>query len=188
MADLTMPTKPPKSPKYEFGERSERCLRNVHPHLVTLTRRALELCVVDFGVHCGERFPVDQKTLLQEGRTKMPDSRHIAMPVRAGGNGKAHAVDVHVFLPGRQDASYDWPLLEHVRTAFEAASKELQIPYNWGGEWKHNPDGPHFELPADKYPKDMPIGPMPLEAKLEAFNTPTSTKRKPRTRRGRRRG
>ena len=157
MVDRTMPSRPPKSPKFNFGERSEGCLHGVHPDLVALARKALELSVVDFGVHCGCRTSAQQKALVAEGRSLVLDSRHMPMLVKAGGNGYGHAIDCHVFLRGRPDDAFDWPLLKKINDAFFAASKILNIPYKWGGDWRNFPDGPHFELPSEIYPKDKKV-------------------------------
>lgn len=164
MSDKTMPARPSKTPKYEFGERSLRCLQGVHPHLIALAHKALELSAVDFGVHCGVRTMEQQKQLVAQRRSMTLESRHIPMLVRSGGNGKGHAIDCHVYLPGRPDDAFDWPQLALIDDAFLAASKLLLVPYNWGGNWSRFPDGPHFELPSDQYAKDAPITPLPGEA------------------------
>lgn len=161
MVDRTMPNKPPKSPNFSFGERSEKCLRGLHPHLIALAYKALELSVIDFGIHSGCRTPEQQKRLVAEGRSTVLDSRHMPMPIRSGGNGFGHAIDCHVWIPGRPDDAFDWPLLRKVNDAFLAASKILLVEYEWGGEWRFNPDGPHFQLSSSVYPKDKPVQLMP---------------------------
>ena len=176
MVDRTMPVKPPKTPKFNFGERSIKCLRGVHPHLIVLAHKALELSVIDFGIHSGCRTREQQKRLVAEGRSKLIDSRHVPMAIRSGGNGFGHAIDCHVWLPGRPDDAFDWPLLRKVNDAFFAASKILLVQYEWGGDWRHYPDGPHFQLSSSEYPKDMKLKLLP--------GMPQETEKK-RTRRGR---
>ncbi|WP_084494694.1 M15 family metallopeptidase [Alkanindiges illinoisensis] len=33
------------------------------------------------------------------------------------------------------------------------AAKELNIPLEWGGDWKNFKDGPHYQLPWKQYLK-----------------------------------
>ncbi|EFA2273757.1 M15 family peptidase, partial [Escherichia coli] len=44
------------------------------------------------------------------------------------------------------------PLYEKIAAAFRQASRELNIPVEWGGDWKTLKDGPHFQLPHGAYP------------------------------------
>ncbi|EIT3942437.1 M15 family metallopeptidase, partial [Escherichia coli] len=39
-----------------------------------------------------------------------------------------------------------------IAAAFRQASQELNIPVEWGGDWKTLKDGPHFQLPHGAYP------------------------------------
>ncbi|WP_016678642.1 M15 family metallopeptidase, partial [Yersinia pestis] len=32
------------------------------------------------------------------------------------------------------------------------AAKAMELPLQWGGDWKNFRDGPHFELPRECYP------------------------------------
>jgi peptidoglycan L-alanyl-D-glutamate endopeptidase CwlK len=154
MPDQTMPARP-QSNGYTFGSVSEAKLVGVHPDLVRLVRRALAFSHIDFGVHEGARTLEQQKEYLAKKLSTTLKSRHIPMPVKAGGNGFAHAIDVHPWVNGI--ARWDGPLFIEIDKAFDLASKELKIPYEWGGRWRSFPDGPHFQLPWNLYPPDKPV-------------------------------
>ncbi len=61
-----------------------------------------------------------------------------------------HAIDFAVLISGK--VRWDWPLYGQVAEAFKRASKELNVPIIWGGDWKSLRDGPHIELQRQKYP------------------------------------
>ncbi|WP_245680676.1 M15 family metallopeptidase [Veronia pacifica] len=61
-----------------------------------------------------------------------------------------HAVDLGAWVSG--EVRWDWPLYYRIADAVKAASIELGIPIEWGGDWKSFPDGPHFQLPWAEYP------------------------------------
>ena len=125
---------------FKFSQRSENNLRGVHPDLVKVVRLALELSPVDFGITEGLRTVERQKQLVAEGKSQTMNSRHLT----------GHAVDVVAYV-GNQ-VSWEWPLYEKIAAAFRQASQELNIPVEWGGDWKTLKDGPHFQLPHGAYP------------------------------------
>ncbi|WP_431221711.1 M15 family metallopeptidase [Serratia sp. L9] len=125
---------------FRFSQRSEGNLVGVNPALVKVVRRALELTAVDFGITEGLRSKERQKELLAAGKSQTLNSRHLT----------GHAVDVVAYL-GR-DISWEWKYYEQIATAFKRASSELNIPIEWGGDWKTLKDGPHFQLTLKDYP------------------------------------
>ena len=154
MPDLTMPSKP-TSNNFTFNERSDRLLMDAHPDLQRLTRRALSVSEVPFQVHEVARTLEKQKEYLAKKLTTTLKSRHIPRKKQDGGNGVSHAVDVHPLING--EAKWDWPLFTAINKAFKLASKQLGIPYEWGGDWKTFPDGPHFQLPWASYPDNKTV-------------------------------
>ena len=136
---------------FKFSNRSKQRLMGVHPNLVHVVERALELSPVDFAVIEGFRTLARQQELYSQGRT-MPGkivtwtmkSKHLdgsavdIAPVDT--KGKILWEDVHVF--------------EHIATAMFTAAHELSIPVRWGADWDQdgNPrergesDSPHWEL------------------------------------------
>lgn len=51
--------------KFKFSKRSEENLRGVHPDLVKVTRRAIELTNIDFMVIEGKRTEARQRQLVK---------------------------------------------------------------------------------------------------------------------------
>ena len=125
---------------YSFSQRSETNLKGVHPDLVAVTRRALQLSPVDFGITEGLRTVERQKQMVAQGSSQTMNSRHLT----------GHAVDVVAYVGGA--VSWDWPLYEQIAGAFKQAASEQSIPIEWGGDWKTLKDGPHFQLPFATYP------------------------------------
>lgn len=125
---------------FKFSQRSENNLKGVNPDLVKIVRRALQLSPVDFGITEGLRTVERQRQLVAAGKSQTMNSRHIS----------GHAVDV--FAYPTSTGSWEWKYYEQIATAFKQAAKELNIPVEWGGDWKTLKDGPHFQLPHAKYP------------------------------------
>lgn len=139
---------------YKFGTASLAQLATVEIPLRTVAARALELSPVDFLVHEGVRTLARQRELYAQGRTTpgnivtwTMESRHFAGP-----DGLGRAIDV-----------LNWPIdyaatkqFMAIAYAFRQASRELNIPIRWGGDWNENnipmergeTDIGHFELKA----------------------------------------
>ena len=151
------PTSPVKESGFVLGERSLKNLEGVHPDLVAVVKRAIQISRTDFTVIEGVRTKERQKELVYKGVSKTMNSRHIT----------GHAVDIVPVKDGiigwRIDDYY--PLAEAMATAAD----ELGVRVRWGGAWsvinnrKNHPtdwikayragggkfiDGSHFELPA----------------------------------------
>lgn len=141
---MSLPIPKAYSQSPDQWKRSEKNLSGVHPDLVKIYRRAVELSDLDPVVTCGQRSVAEQRILVSKGASKTMNSRHI--PAR---NGYAHAIDV-AFIFGK-DLRWDWPLYKAFADVMKKAAKELGLPIEWGGDWKFK-DGPHFQLPWNKYP------------------------------------
>jgi len=123
-------------------------LRGVHPDLVRVVMRCAEDWKdpdTGFIVTCGVRTLEEQKLLVAKGASKTLRSRHI--PAK---NGYGHAVDLACSV--KDQVRWDWPLYDKLAKAMKAAAKKEKVPLEWGGDWKTFKDGPHFQLPWDKYP------------------------------------
>lgn len=125
---------------FYFSQRSKNNLKGVHPDLVRVAKRAIQLTTVDFVVTEGLRTPERQRQLKAAGASRTLNSRHIT----------GHAIDVAALI-GR-DVRWDWPLYERIAKAFKAAAAELDVAIVWGGDWSSFKDGPHFELDRRRYP------------------------------------
>jgi len=157
-AELTVkePSSPVKESGFVLGERSLKNLVGVHPDLVAVVKRAIQISRTDFTVIEGVRTKERQKELVRKGASKTMNSRHIS----------GHAVDIVPVKDGVISWRIDdyYPLAEAMATAAD----ELGVRVRWGGSWsiinncKNHPvdwinayraaggkfiDGPHFELP-----------------------------------------
>lgn len=124
----------------ELNERSLSRLVGVHEDLVAIVKRAADLTPIDFIVTEGLRTIERQKQLVAKGASRTMKSRHIT----------GHAVDLAAVLDG--EVRWDWPLYAKLADAMKTAADELQIPVEWGGDWRSFKDGPHFQLPFEDYP------------------------------------
>ncbi|HHL2458338.1 TPA: M15 family metallopeptidase [Yersinia enterocolitica] len=127
--------------QFRFGQISEHNLRGIHPDLVLIVRRALTLSTVDFRVIEGVRTSERQRQLVRNGNSKTLNSRHLT----------GHAVDLAPMV-NNQIPWDDWRAFDQVALAMKQAAKEMELPLQWGGDWKTFKDGPHFELPREVYP------------------------------------
>ena len=125
---------------YSLGSRSKKRLEGVHPDLVRVVERAIELTEVDFTVLEGMRTVARQKKLVAKGASTTMNSRHLT----------GHAVDIGAWVGGT--VRWDWPLYYKLAEAMKQAAKELNVDLEWGGDWKSFKDGPHFELSWAAYP------------------------------------
>jgi peptidoglycan L-alanyl-D-glutamate endopeptidase CwlK len=125
---------------FKLSQKSLDRLVGVHPDLVAIVNKALELSEIDFTVLEGVRSKTRQEQLVKQGASQTMKSRHIT----------GHAVDLGAFVAG--SVRWDWPLYYKIADAMKAAAKELDIPLEWGGDWVTFKDGPHFQLPWKEYP------------------------------------
>jgi peptidoglycan L-alanyl-D-glutamate endopeptidase CwlK len=125
---------------FQLSKASRAKLTGVHPDLVKVVTRAIELTPVDFRVLEGLRSAARQKKLKAVGASTILNSRHIT----------GHAIDFAALVDGKVD--WSWPLYGRIAAAFKRAAKEMGVPITWGGDWKSFKDGGHIELPRRNYP------------------------------------
>lgn len=125
---------------FNLGIRSKANLLGVHPDLKKVVERAIQISDVDFTVIEGLRSISRQRELVKSGASRTMKSRHI--------NG--FAVDIVPYVAG--SVRWDWPLFMPISSAMKIAARELGIEVEWGGDWTSFKDGPHWQLPAKKYP------------------------------------
>jgi peptidoglycan L-alanyl-D-glutamate endopeptidase CwlK len=125
---------------FRFSQRSRNNLEGVHPDLVRVVERALELTRVDFVVIEGLRTKERQRKLFAARATRTMNSRHLT----------GHAVDLVPWIDGT--IRWDWPPFYKIAEAMKEAAEELGVALTWGGSWTHFKDGPHFELDRKVYP------------------------------------
>ena len=136
----------------KLGPKSLSRLHGVHPDLVAVVKRAIEITTQDFSVLCGVRTVNEQKELYAQGRTKPGNivtwtlkSNHFA-----SADGFGHAVDLVPY-------PVDWETLSKFDAISEAmmrAAEELGVTIRWGADWDMDglvrepgeSDSPHFEI------------------------------------------
>ena len=122
---------------YALGQRSMQNLSGVHPDLIAVVKRAIQITEQDFSVIEGVRNINRQRQLVAKGASKTMNSRHLT----------GHAVDLAPY-----PVNWDWEYFHPIADAMKKAAEELDVPIVWGGDWKSFPDGPHFELDRKVYP------------------------------------
>lgn len=125
---------------FALGARSLSRLDGVHPDLVAVVKRAISLSEVDFTITEGLRTVERQRELVKAGASQTMKSRHLT----------GHAVDLAALVGS--EVRWDWPLYAKLATAMKAAALQINVPIEWGGDWKSLKDGPHFQLPWGAYP------------------------------------
>lgn len=124
-----------------FGAVSLKRLEGVHPDLVRVMKLAISRSPVDFSVIEGMRTLATQKKYFAAGATRTMNSRHL----------DGHAVDIAPYVGGK--IRWDWPLYYQIAPVVKQAAKDLNVSIEWGGDWRSFKDGPHWQLPFNKYPK-----------------------------------
>jgi peptidoglycan LD-endopeptidase CwlK len=128
---------------------SEKKLAKVHPDLVRVVRRTAQDWPdpeTAWIITCGIRTLAEQRLLVAKGASKTMRSRHLP----GATTGLSHAVDFACTIRGVP--KWDWPLYGVLAKRVKAAAVKEKVPVEWGGDWKSFRDGPHFQLPWDKYP------------------------------------
>ncbi|ESQ89981.1 peptidase M15 [Asticcacaulis sp. AC460] len=153
---------------FKLSARSQANLQNVHPKMIRVINRALEISDVDFMAIEGVRTLHRQHQLYGQGRTPAelrkvgvkPDLSRPELPVVTWTLRSKHFVDPRTGYGHAVDllpAPYDWKdprPFNQLADAMFAASIELGIPIRWGADWDRDgkprergeTDSPHFEL------------------------------------------
>jgi peptidoglycan L-alanyl-D-glutamate endopeptidase CwlK len=125
---------------FKLSQRSIDRMAGVHPDLVRVVKRAIELTTMDFAITEGVRTLEHQREYERYGKSMTMHSRHLT----------GHAVDVVALRAG----AVTWTASDYdpIAKAFKSAAFELGIAIAWGGDWKRFRDCPHFELSRIEYP------------------------------------
>ena len=152
---------------FKLSQRSLNKLDGVHPDLVAVVKRAIELTDVDFGVTYGVRTVEEQEKLVASGRSQTMKSKHLIQDT-----GYSHAVDLVAY--DGSDVVWEINVYDNICDAMARAADELEVPVKWGAAWSEGDirfyedtaedamnayidlrrsqgrrpfiDGPHFEL------------------------------------------
>jgi len=129
---------------FRLSKLSRSKLEGVHPDLVKVVERAIEITKIDFGVSEGVRTMDRQRKLKADGKSTTLNSRHLKQS-----DGYSHAVDLFVLVDGVASWQH-----KHFRLAIQAmmtAAIELDVQIKAGGLWREFLDSPHFELNKEYY-------------------------------------
>lgn len=110
---------------FKLGKKSLENLALVHPDLVKVVTKAIELSTSDFSVLEGKRSVEQQKINIAKGVSQTMNSKHLVQS-----DGYAHAVDL-VPYPLNWDLNAFYP----IALAMQQASEILNINIRWGGCW-----------------------------------------------------
>lgn len=127
---------------WKFSRRSQLRLQKVHPDLVKVVYRALELSPYDFGITEGVRDVETQRKYVEEGRSTTMNSLHLLQE-----DGYSHAIDFAIYLGA--DITWEIGYYRKVIQAFMTAAIELGVQIEAGGLWRTFVDGPHIQLNQD---------------------------------------
>jgi len=150
---------------YKLGKHSLQELEGVHPRLIAVVERSIQLTTQDYTVFDGLRFLAEQKIYVETGVSQTLDSKHLPQL-----DGYGHAVDLIPYINGK----LRWEIVPMypIALSMRQAAEELGAKIRWGGCWQvltgttDNPklmveeyidrrrrqgrdpfvDGPHFEL------------------------------------------
>jgi peptidoglycan L-alanyl-D-glutamate endopeptidase CwlK len=126
--------------KYDLTNSSKQRLKGVHPDLIKIVEKALEITDINFTILEGLRSKERQRILVQKGASKTMKSRHLT----------GHAVDIAPVINGQ--VTWDWKYYYHLEKIIKTAAKQVNIIVEWGGDWTKFKDGPHWQLPNRLYP------------------------------------
>lgn len=115
-------------------------MQGVHPDMVRVMRRALELSHIDFTILEGLRTLERQHELFAQGASTTMNSRHLT----------GHAVDVAPIIDGA--ITWHWPHYHELAAIVKQAAIDCGVKLEWGGDWQSFQDGPHWQLPWADYP------------------------------------
>jgi peptidoglycan L-alanyl-D-glutamate endopeptidase CwlK len=147
---------------FKLSQRSIDKMEGVDADLVAVTKRAIELTKIDFGVIYGMRTIQEQEKLVAAGKSQTMKSKHLV----------GRAVDLMAYVDGK--GCWELNVYDDLCDAMKEAAKELSVAIKWGAAWSEGDirtypgtaedammayvdlrrsqgrrpfiDGPHFEL------------------------------------------
>lgn len=113
---------------FKLGTKSLAELNGVHPSLVAVVHRAIQLTEADFSVHDGVRLKTEQEKNVASGASRTMDSLHLPQA-----DGFSHAVDLVPYIAGT--LKWDMDACYKIAEAMRKAAEELKVQIRWGGSW-----------------------------------------------------
>lgn len=122
---------------YSWSSRSLKNMKGIHKDLRKVCDLAIQLTPIDFIIVAGRRSLAQQRIYVKTGKSKTMNSRHL------------YGLAIDFVDVG---ATYKKERMTQIAMAFKQAARSLNIPINWGGDWKSFKDTPHIELSKSRYP------------------------------------
>ena len=113
---------------FNLSQRSLNKLDGVHPDMVSVVKRAIELTDVDFGVTYGVRTLAEQEELYNSGRSQTMKSKHLIQD-----DGYSHAVDLVAYFGS--NVSWELNVYDNICDAMAAAARQIGCAIKWGAAW-----------------------------------------------------
>ena len=110
---------------FNLSNRSKGKLEGVHPDMVAVVERAIELTKVDFGVTYGVRTVAEQEKLVASGRSQTMKSKHLVQE----DTGYSHAVDVVAY--DGSNVVWEINVYDDICDAFKQAAEEKGVCIKW---------------------------------------------------------
>lgn len=124
---------------YKLGTKSLSNLKGVHPDLVKVVKRAIELTECDFTVTEGLRTKAIQALYVKQGKSQTMNSKHL----------DGLAVDLAAWVNGTINWNFDYYF--KIADAVRKASIELGMKVKWGGAWRYLNDYDSSKKAYDAY-------------------------------------
>lgn len=130
---------------YKLGRHSLRELEGVHPDIVRVVKRAIEITEQDFTVHDGIRTEDEQREYVRRKVSRTMKSKHLPQP-----DGYGHAVDLVPYINGK--LRWELEACYTIALAVRQAAEELGVKIRWGGCWQRlDKDQRSPELMVEEY-------------------------------------
>ena len=113
---------------FNLSQRSLNKLDGVHPDMVSVVKRAIELTDVDFGVTYGVRTLAEQEELYNSGRSQTMKSKHLIQD-----DGYSHAVDLVAYFGS--NVSWELNVYDNICDAMAEAARQIGCAIKWGAAW-----------------------------------------------------
>jgi peptidoglycan L-alanyl-D-glutamate endopeptidase CwlK len=113
---------------FNLSQRSLNKLDGVHPDMVSVVKRAIELTDVDFGVTYGVRTLAEQEELYNSGRSQTMKSKHLIQD-----DGYSHAVDLVAYFGS--NVSWELNVYDNICDVMAEAAREVGCAIKWGAAW-----------------------------------------------------
>ena len=124
---------------YKLGKKSLSNLKGVHPDLVKVVNRAIQLTECDFTVTEGLRTKATQALYVKQGKSQTMNSKHL----------DGLAVDLAAWVNGTLNWNFDYYF--KIADAVRKASIELGMKVKWGGAWRYLNDYDSSKKAYDAY-------------------------------------